>query len=76
MDYIIYVVNYQNFTNDTQTIELFGSADEAREFIHKTCRSFFTITTSAHTEDLQDALEQLNIAQFTIELKAINLPTE
>ncbi len=73
MEYIIYVVNYYNFTNDTQTIEVFSCKDGAREFIHNTCRSFFAVDFFSHPDDLQDAVEQLQIATFTITEKPITI---
>ena len=73
MEYIIQVVTYYNFTNDTQAIEVFSCRDSAREFIHKTCRSFFTVDFFCHTDDLQDAVENLQIATFTITEKTITI---
>jgi len=73
MEYIIYVVNYYNFTNDTQSIEVFSCEDTAREFIHDTCRSFFAVDFFSHPDDLQDAVEKLQIATFTITEKPITI---
>ena len=73
MEYIIYVVHYYNFTNDSQTIEVFSCIDTAREFIHDTCRSFFAVDFFCHPDDLQDAVEQLLIAKFTITEKPITI---
>jgi hypothetical protein len=78
MQTIIYVVTYYNFTNDTQSIEVFSCKDSAREFIHDTCRSFFAIDFFCHPDDLQEAVKNLLIAEFTITEKpiTINLPQE
>ena len=71
MEYIIQVVTYYNFTTDTQTIEVFSCRDGAREFIHDTCRSFFAVDFFSHPDDLQEAVENLQIATFTITEKTI-----
>ena len=78
MQTIIYVVTYYNFTNDTQANEVFSCLDSAREFIHDTCRSFFAVDFFCHPEDLEEGVEKLGIATFTITEKTItiNLPQE
>ena len=73
MEYIIQVVTYYNFTNDTQTIEVFNCEDAAQKFIRDTCRSFFTVDFYCHIDDLQKAVEQLQIATFTITEKTITI---
>ena len=76
MEHIITIVEYINHAEESTSIELFNSVDEAREFICKTCHSFFAINFFAHSEDIQDAVETLKIAKFNITQKTINLPTE
>lgn len=73
MEYIIQVVTYYNVTTDTQTIEVFNCRDGALEFIHDTCRSFFAVDFSCDPDDLQKAVEQLQIATFTITEKPITI---
>ncbi len=73
MEYIIYVVTYYNHTDDTQAIEVFSCLDYAREFINDTCRSFFTVDFFCHPEDLEEAVEKLGIATFTITEKTITI---
>ena len=73
MPYIITIVEYINHALGTQSIELFNSEDAAREFILNTCHSFFAVDFFAHSEDIQDAVERLQIATFNITQKTITI---